>query len=165
MLSIPYPASNIKFIATEMEILNCNYWKKFCITDRAYFRHLLHVITVWKTLCEEILAFSLFKNFALNLLNVPFCVCLKHKTLCSCLCHSSVSCSSASHIRDFGTVNRYFRFYKSHNTLDRGGEFSFFQGMLVRIDISISIRPMITKFGKQVYMQDLTRMRLIKQGR
>ena len=50
---------------------------------------------------------------------------------------------------------------------DRGGEFSFFQGIHVRIDIridvSISVRPMNTKFGKQLYLQDLTQMRLIKQ--
>ena len=51
--------------------------------------------------------------------------------------------------------------------VDRGGELSFFQGIHVRIgirsDISISIRTMITKFGKQVHLQDLTQMRLIKQ--
>ena len=50
---------------------------------------------------------------------------------------------------------------------DQGGEFSFFQDIHVRIDIrsdiSISIRPMTTKFGKQVHLQDLTQMRLIKQ--
>ena len=46
---------------------------------------------------------------------------------------------------------------------DRGGEFNFFQGIHVRIDIPISIRPMITKFGKQVHLQDFTQMRLIKQ--
>ena len=46
---------------------------------------------------------------------------------------------------------------------DRGGEFSFFQGIHVRIDISISVRPMITKFAKQVHLQDLAQMRLIKQ--
>ena len=43
---------------------------------------------------------------------------------------------------------------------DRGVEFSLFQGIYaridIRIDISISIRPMITKFGKQVHLQDLT---------
>ena len=36
------------------------------------------------------------------------------------------------------------------------GEFSFLQGINVkidiRIDIAMSIRPMITKFGKQVYL-------------
>ena len=46
----------------------------------------------------------------------------------------------------------------------RGDEFTFFQGIHVRIDIridiSISTRPMITKFGKQVHLQDLTQMRL-----
>ena len=72
--------------------------------------------------------------------------------------------------------------------VDRGGEFSPFQGIHVRIgiriDIAISIRPMITKFGhvkidmriyiaisirpmiskfeKQVHLQELTQMRLIK---
>ena len=46
---------------------------------------------------------------------------------------------------------------------DRGGEFSFFQGIHVRIDISISVRPMITKFAKQVHLQDLAQMRLITQ--
>ena len=39
---------------------------------------------------------------------------------------------------------------------DRGAEFSFFQGIHVRIGvrigISISIRHMITKFGKQVHL-------------
>ena len=50
---------------------------------------------------------------------------------------------------------------------DQGGEFSFIQGIRVsvdiRIDISISIRPIITKFDKQVHLQDLAQMRLIKQ--
>ena len=49
---------------------------------------------------------------------------------------------------------------------DRGGEFSFLQGIhvriAIRIDIFIFIRPMTTKFGKQVHLQDLTQMRLIK---
>ena len=51
--------------------------------------------------------------------------------------------------------------------VDQGGEFSIFQSIHVRfgtrIDISISIRPMTTKFGKQAHLQDLTQMRLIKQ--
>ena len=50
---------------------------------------------------------------------------------------------------------------------DRGEEFSFFQDIHVRIDIridiSISIRPMTTKFGKQLHLQDLTQMRLIQK--
>ena len=50
---------------------------------------------------------------------------------------------------------------------DRGGEFNFFQGIHVRtdirIDISISIRPMTIKFGKQVHLGKLMQMRLIKQ--
>ena len=46
---------------------------------------------------------------------------------------------------------------------DQGGKLSFFLGILVRINISISIKSMITKFGIQVHLQDLTQMRLIKQ--
>ena len=51
--------------------------------------------------------------------------------------------------------------------MDRGGEFSFFQGDHVRIDmkidISVSIRPMTTKFGEQAHPQGLILVRLIKQ--
>ena len=50
---------------------------------------------------------------------------------------------------------------------DCGGEFSFLHLIQVRIDIridiSIPMRPLITKFGNQVHLQDLTQMRLIKQ--
>ena len=45
----------------------------------------------------------------------------------------------------------------------RVGELSFFQSIHVgidKIDMSISIRPMTTKFGKQARLQDLTQMRL-----
>ena len=42
----------------------------------------------------------------------------------------------------------------------RGGEFSFFQGthvkINIRIDISISVRPMTTRFDKQLHLQNLT---------
>ena len=51
--------------------------------------------------------------------------------------------------------------------VDQCGEFSFFQGIHVRIDIiidiSIFIRPMITIFDKPVHLQDLTQVRLIKR--
>ena len=50
---------------------------------------------------------------------------------------------------------------------DCGGNFTIFHSIHVkfdiRIDIFISIRPMITKFDKQVHLLDLTEMRLIKQ--
>ena len=50
---------------------------------------------------------------------------------------------------------------------DWGCVFSFFQSIHVRIDtnfdISISLRPMTIKFGKQVYLEDSTEMRLIEQ--
>ena len=42
---------------------------------------------------------------------------------------------------------------------DRGGEFSIFQGIHVRFDTRIDI----SRFGKQVHLQDLTQTRLIKQ--
>ena len=45
---------------------------------------------------------------------------------------------------------------------DQECEFSFFKEIHVRIHISISVRPMITKFGKLVHLQDLTQMRPIK---
>ena len=51
---------------------------------------------------------------------------------------------------------------------DRGDEFGFFQDMEfhvnidIRVDISISIRPMITKVGWQVDLQDMTQKSLIK---
>ena len=50
---------------------------------------------------------------------------------------------------------------------DRGGELTFLQDIHVkigiRIVISISVRSLATKFGKQVHLQDLAQMRLIKQ--
>ena len=50
---------------------------------------------------------------------------------------------------------------------DQDGEFSFFQGIHVRtdmrIDTSISIKPMITKFGWEVHLGELTQMRIINQ--
>ena len=50
---------------------------------------------------------------------------------------------------------------------DREGEFNFFQRIHVRIgiriDFSISIRPMITRFGNQIHLEDLTQIRIIKQ--
>ena len=57
--------------------------------------------------------------------------------------------------------------WKSFNMADRGSEFSFSGGIsirnYIRIDISISIRPLNTKFDKQVDLKELTYMRLIKQ--
>ena len=83
-------------------------------------------------------------------------------TLCNCL-----SSSSSSRIREVGIVNRFSGFQNYCNMTDRDGEFSFLQGILVRIDIriyiAIFIRPVITKFGKQVHLQDLIQIRLIKQ--
>ena len=49
---------------------------------------------------------------------------------------------------------------------DRGGEFRFFQGIHIgidiRTDIFISIRPMTTNFSKQLHLQELTQMKLYK---
>ena len=53
------------------------------------------------------------------------------------------------------------------NMSDQGGECSFFEDIHVRTDIgkniSISIRPMTTKFGKQVHLRKFIRMSLLKQ--
>ena len=50
---------------------------------------------------------------------------------------------------------------------DRGGEFRFLQGIHlkndIRINIFISKRPLVTKFCKQVHLQNLTQVRLTKQ--
>ena len=50
---------------------------------------------------------------------------------------------------------------------ERGGEFRYFRGNNERIDIvihiPISIRPMTTKFGKQVHLEELTQVRVIKR--
>ena len=51
--------------------------------------------------------------------------------------------------------------------VDRGNEFSFFQVIHVRlytrIEISVSIGPVVIKFGKQVHLQNLTHLKVIKQ--
>ena len=66
----------------------------------------------------------------------------------------------------FRNSNRY-SWFLYRNMTDRSGEFNFFQTIHVRIDIridiSIFIRPMITKFGKHVHPQNLTQIRLIKK--
>ena len=56
---------------------------------------------------------------------------------------------------------------KSRNMEDWGGEFSVFKGIHVRIDkkidTSIFVKPIPTKFGRQVHLQDLSQMKLTKQ--
>ena len=51
--------------------------------------------------------------------------------------------------------------------VDRGNEFSFFQvihvRLYIRIEISVSIGPVVIKFGKQVHLQNLTHLKVIKQ--
>ena len=48
---------------------------------------------------------------------------------------------------------------------DQGVEFSLFQGnhvkIDIRIDISVSIRPMTRKFGKHLHLVEVTQVRLI----
>ena len=83
---------------------------------------------------------------------------LKLITLCNCFCSSSPASSSrfsASRVWCFGIISQYSWFWKSLNVADWGSEFSFFQAIHVTIDIidiSISIRPMTIKFGKQVHI-------------
>ena len=92
--------------------------------------------------------------------------CMKRMTLYSVLC-SSYCYFSANRVNDFGIVNRYSWCWKSHYMAYQGGKFNFSQGVHVRIniriDISNSIRPMTTKFGKPLHLEKLTQVRPIKQ--
>ena len=58
--------------------------------------------------------------------NFTYCVCVKRKMLCNCLCCCYSSCFSASRVWDFRIVNQYSWFWKSLNMADRSCEFSFF---------------------------------------
>ena len=77
------------------------------------------------------------------------------------------SCFSARCIWNIGIVNQYMWFWNSLNLVDQSCEFSFLWDINVRINeriyISISIRPKTTKFGKQLHLEELTQVRLIKQ--
>ena len=97
---------------------------------------------------------------------------MKPLTLCNCLWFFFPSSSpfrrfSTSCVWDFKIINWYFRIWKFLNMGDRCGEFDFFQFHHVRtdirIDISVSIRPMTTKFGKVVDLGKLPQVRLIQQ--
>ena len=70
-------------------------------------------------------------------------------------------------LESFEIVNRYSWFWMSLTMVDRGSEFSFFRCIHVkidiRIDIFISIKPTASKFGKQVYLEELTQMNLFLQ--
>ena len=96
-------------------------------------------------------------------------ICLKHITLSNPMCSFSCPLSPrflGSLVQDFGIVNLYSWFKKPLNMADRGDEFSFFQVLYVKVYIRInkssSIRPMTTKFGRQV-LEELTQIKLIKQ--
>lgn len=60
-----------------------------------------------------------------------------------------------------------FPAFENLNMANRFGEFRFLLGIHVRLDmginVTISIRPMTNKFGRQVHLEKLTQMRLIKQ--
>ena len=91
---------------------------------------------------------------------------MKHIMFCKCLLSFS-SCFSARCIWNIGIVNQYMWFWKSLNLVNQSCAFSFFWDIHVRINeriyISISIRPMTTKFGKQLHLEELTQVRLMKQ--
>ena len=121
-------------------------------------------------LCTVFWVFPLTHSFQLTILSavhdfeilsilIAFCVCLKRLFFMFLL--------SASRVGDFITLNWYSWFWKFVNMVNQGGGFSFFQGVHVRIDIktdiSISIRPTTTKFGKQIHLEKLTETRLMKQ--
>ena len=113
------------------------------------------------------------KIFGHKLFEAFHCICVKCIMVCNCMCSSSSSSSSPfssfrfsdSHALDFGIVNLHFGFWKSHNMVDRGGDFSLFQSVHAKTDIRIGsfIRSMTNIFGKQARLRELTQMRLIKQ--
>ena len=123
-----------------------------------------HCTMMW---CFALIWFKPVINlFLVNTLKYVFhlcyilCVFLNCITLCNCLYSLSLPffCFSASRTRNF-----VFLIFKIQQ-YGGGDEFTFFQGIYVRIDISIFIRPMITKFDKQIHLQELTQLRLIKMG-
>ena len=70
--------------------------------------------------------------------------------------------------QDSRIVNRFSWFWKSLNTADWGVSSAFSKVFIhtrtdVRVNISISAKPMPTKFGKQVHLEALNQMRLMKQ--
>ena len=80
--------------------------------------------------------------------------CVKRITLCNCRCSYSYSPFSASRVSDFRIVDRTPEFWKSLNMAEGDGEFSFFRGIhknwYKNWYLIFPIRPMTTKFGKQV---------------
>ena len=91
---------------------------------------------------------------------------MKCITLCSCLFSSSRF--SVSRVQYFGIVNRYSWLWKSVNMASKGYEFSFCGGNhakidMIKIDMSICISRMTTKFGEEVPLEELTQIKLIKQ--
>ena len=95
-----------------------------------------------------------------------FCVCMKRVTVCNYLCSSS-SLFSAGRVREIGIVSRYSWFWKFLKMAEQGCGFSLFSVIHVRIDIridtSIIIRNMTTKFCQQAHLEEMTQVRLIKQ--
>ena len=142
----------------------CTFFYFDIVSVRFYLFHFYFYFTNFSIIDHEIRGSWL--SMERNKLCWTFCVWVKCKTLCHCL-YSSPSCFSACDIWNFGIVNLCSWFKKSGNMADWGGEFSISQGNQVRFDIkfyiSITIKPMITKFSKQVHLQGLTQMRLINQ--
>ena len=89
------------------------------------------------------------------------CVFLNCITLCNCLYSLSLPsfCFSVSRTRNFVFLISKIQQYGG------GDEFTFFQGIHVRIDIRIDISIFIRrKFEKQIHLQELIQLRLIKMG-
>ena len=76
---------------------------------------------------------------------------------CNCLWSSSCSCFFCQSCPGLWNYNQYFWFWKSLNMVIDAVQVD------LRINISISIRSMIPRFGRQVHLEELTQMRLIKE--
>ena len=115
---------------------------------------------------------------------LDFCVCVKRKTLCNCLCSFSSPflpffCRAYPGFRycklvflilkisQYGGSRRWVQFFPRYSCKNwfKNWYIDFCKTYDHQIwqACTISVRPMITKFGKYVHLQNLTQVRLIKQ--
>ena len=86
---------------------NSSYWNNIGVKYLQHFILLKQICDIIKDSCKTLWHYSVdrIENSS------HFCVCMKCKTHCNCLCSSySYSCFSSRSIRDFGIVNWYYWF-------------------------------------------------------
>ena len=105
-----------------------------------------------------------------------YCVCVKHIRLFNCLCvffllplllfFSPFLLLRCSRVRNFGIANRHSSGFKKYGKSRLWVQLSPmypYVRTVIGYNIYISISPMTTEFGRQVHLQELTQIRLIKQ--